>query len=159
MFTFIDLIYTLIILFFALIGLFNGFINEVFKKISVLLSLCIGFVFSGNCAPFFKTWIKNDTICTIVAFIALFIISYIVIRILQMILDKIFSQEILKGLNRFLGFVFGIAEGLLVICVVMIFAKSQKWFNLSVLTDGTFYYGILKGIIEVPVSRLQGIFA
>ena len=59
-------------------------------------------------------------VLTIVAFLLLIIIASIVIAILSKLLTDLFESEGLKGANRFLGFVLGIAIGVVTIWIAFI---------------------------------------
>ena len=64
------------------------------------------------------------SISKVAAFAGVFIIAFILLKILSMILDSIFSSKILAGLNRWGGLAFGIATGILWSILVIIAAKA-----------------------------------
>ena len=51
-------------------------------------------------------------------------------KILQTAIKNIFGGEIFKDLDRFLGFVFGLLEGLAVVGVVLILMKDDTNFEM-----------------------------
>ena len=59
-------------------------------------------------------------VLTIIAFILLLIVASIVIALLSKIFVSIFESEQLKGINRFLGFILGIAIGVATIWIAFI---------------------------------------
>ena len=54
-----------------------------------------------------------DMISSALAFIGIFVAVFLALTILAFILDAIFHLPVLKSTNKFLGFVFGIAEALI----------------------------------------------
>ena len=59
-------------------------------------------------------------VLTIVAFLLLLIVASIVIALLSKLLTSIFESDELKGINRFLGFLLGIAIGVFTIWIAFI---------------------------------------
>lgn len=54
-----------------------------------------------------------DMLSSALAFIGIFVVVFLALTLLAIILDAIFHLPVLKGANKFLGFVFGIAEALI----------------------------------------------
>ena len=59
-------------------------------------------------------------VLTIVAFLLLLIVASIVIALLSKLLTNLFESESLSGINRFLGFVLGLAIGVVFIWIAFI---------------------------------------
>ena len=91
----------------------------------------------------------------IVSFLLIFVIVFLVVKIVQEIVSRIFSGEILQGLDRALGFVFGIVEGFAVISLIIVALKVQPWFDTRPLFDSSIFYRLLDGVIRVSETTLQ----
>ena len=57
-------------------------------------------------------------ISKIIAIVALFIVSYLILKLITMLLDLIFKLPILKTLNTFFGAVFGVLSALLTVWIL-----------------------------------------
>lgn|SRR5574344_288588 len=158
-FTVVDFFYLAIILMFAIIAACNGFIKELFSKLAFIAGIITAIFLTGWLSGYLARIIKNRTADTIIACILLFAAAYLLVSIIQHIFSGVFGGDILKGLDRTLGFFFGAAEGIVIVAAVLIFVSSQPWFKLSVLTENSFFYGILKPIIARPIHSLSGVFA
>ncbi|MCR5495060.1 MAG: CvpA family protein [Treponema sp.] len=139
----LDLIFILIIVFFTLSALIRGFINEVFGKVSVVLSIGAAIFFSPKFEVYVQQSLQNPILSKAISFILIFIVFFLAIKILQSILSKIFSCSILKSLDRVLGFALGLIEGLIVVAFIVIIFDRQPWFDLSAITKDSVIYEIL----------------
>lgn len=158
-FTFIDIVFLLIIGVFALISMIHGLIQELFGKLAVIAGLVAGFYFCGLLAPHVEKIIKIPAIDIIVAFIIIFITGFLIVKIIQIIVHSIFSGEILKSLDKILGLFFGAVEGILVVSCLLILMKAQIWFNLDSLLSSSTVANLLLPYLEGPVSYIRGMLA
>jgi membrane protein required for colicin V production len=158
-FTIVDFFYLAIILMFSIIAACNGFIKELFSKLAFIAGIITAIFLAGWLSAYLSRIIKNKTADTIIACILLFAAAYLLVSIIQHIFSGVFGGDILKGLDRTLGFFFGAAEGIVIVAAVLIIVSSQPWFKLSVLTENSFFYALLKPIIARPVYSLSGVFA
>jgi membrane protein required for colicin V production len=70
-----------------------------------------------------------DILPEVLAFIALFLIVFVLIKILGAILKDIIAGIKLGGADRFLGLVFGLGEGLIVISLILFVLTIQPLFD------------------------------
>ncbi|MBQ7158220.1 MAG: CvpA family protein [Treponema sp.] len=156
--TFIDVVFSIIVLLFAVIAAAHGFIKELFSKLAVILGIVVAVSFFGKLAPFIEQVIHNKAVATVVAFLLLFIATYLLVKIVQQLVGAAFRGEILRGLDRTLGFVFGALEGIVVVSIVLILVNAQPWFPRMAesVTDGSFYWKVLGGILDQPISYVRG---
>lgn len=157
-FTFIDIVFTLIILFLGIMVCVKGFIKELFGKLALIAGIVVAVLFSGKLSPYLEKFINNQGVCLVLSFILLFITAFLLVKILQTIVGGIFEGEILRSLDRVLGFCLGIAEGLVVVCAILVLVKAQPWFELAIVTNESFYWKVLSGFLEKPISTVAGIF-
>ena len=136
----------------------HGFIKDLFSKLAVILGIVVAVSFFGKLAPFIEQVIHNKAVATVVAFLLLFIATYLLVKIVQQLVGAAFRGEILRGLDRTLGFVFGALEGIVVVSIVLILVNAQPWFPRMAesVTDGSFYWKVLGGILDQPISYVRG---
>ncbi|MBQ0039692.1 MAG: CvpA family protein [Treponema sp.] len=150
----IDLVFCVLVFVLALIGLFNGFINEVMGKVIPFISIWVAFVTFGHLVGPLEKHINIHIVAVICAFLIIFMVVFILLKIVQHILKGLFSNSILKSLDRFLGFVFGIVEALAVICIVLLVLYAQPWFNTDPLLKGSLFARFLGPIVKIPANAI-----
>ena len=79
-------------------------------------------------------------------------VIYIVLMIVRNIINSVFSGEIFQGLDRLLGFAFGVIEGLALVALLLIILKAQPWFDVQELLDQSFFYKILGWVGSLPTT-------
>lgn len=159
MFSFIDVIFLSIVLFFAIMACAKGFIEEICGKVAIILSIFIGFYFCSSLSPFIGKFIKSSTISTILAFILLFIVTFLFVKIIQKILEGVFAKgDIMGSLNRVLGFAFGAFEGILIVSVILILLNAQPWFETNSFMQKSFFEKMLGSFLAKPTEYVRGIF-
>lgn len=155
----IDLIFLLIVLVFAIIGAVNGFLNEVFGKAAPFVSAWVAILFYDKLVGPIEQNISIHWLSVILAFILIFVIVFIVMKILQILIRQIFDGEIFTSLDRFLGFLLGVAEGMAIVCIVLIIMISQPWFSVDNVLSGSYFLKLLGPIVSTSVNALSGSFA
>lgn len=151
----IDIVFFLIVLVFAVIGAVNGFLNEVFGKAAPVVAIWGAVLFYGRLVEPIERHIRVHLVAVILAFLSIFIAVFIVVKLVQILLRNVFRGEIFKSLDRFLGFAFGIVEGVAVVAVVLIVMRAQPWFNTDSLLEGSFFGNVLEPVISIPLSSLD----
>ncbi len=158
--TLLDIIFSVIILFFAVMACAKGFIKELFGKLAVIAGVVVSLVFCARLSPYLEKFIASQVVCIILSFILLFITAFLLVKIIQSIFSGIFAGEILKSLDRILGFVLGVIEGLVIVCGVLILLKAQPWWqDASKVLDNTYYWTYLGRFLEQPASYIRGMLS
>ena len=157
-FSFIDIVFSVIVLFIAISACAHGFIAEIFGKIAVIASFFTAFYFCGKLAVRMQNIISVKGVCVAVSFAILFIATFLAVKRIQTAIKSFFSGDILKSLDRVLGFILGLFEGLLVISAILILLVSQPWFSLGSLLDSSFYWSMLDSFLTKPIQYVKGIF-
>lgn len=155
-FTFIDIVFLIIIAAFAFMAMIHGLISELFGKLAVIVGVVAGFYFCGLLAPHISKFIKIPAVDVVLAFILIFITAFLIVKIVQMIVGAIFSGEIMKSLDRVLGLAFGAIEGLMIVCCILILVKAQIWFDLNSLVDSSTAWKYLNPFLDAPIKYIRG---
>lgn len=143
------------IIFLSLMGLlmircfFRGFVAEVFSMAAVIFGLFAALFFHKNGGLFLKErfWPEMDLIPKIVAFAAIFLIVFVIIKILQLILTDIIQKIKLSGADRLLGLALGFLEGLIVISFTVFILNIQPLFDAGNLLSDSFFARLLLPLI------------
>lgn len=120
------LIFTAILLLgFAIHGLYAGFVKTIFTLILKIVTLIIGIMLTPHISSFlFKDITSgNGKLANhIVVFVVIYILAIVLLKVLLVSLDVLAKLPILKSMNRICGFVAGFAEGILVLWIVFAIA-------------------------------------
>lgn len=92
-FTVIDWIFSIIILIFAISGVIKGFIDNVFGKIAFIAGIILGYIFYKDIATGLLKDIKVQFAANIIAFLLIFVVTFLVIKLIQMIVSKVFPTR------------------------------------------------------------------
>jgi membrane protein required for colicin V production len=139
------------IVFLVLIGIsflrcaVRGFISELLSMAALIVGLLLAIFFYRNGALLVRTWFLQDVkiVPEIIAFITLFILVYIAVKIIEMTLKSIIEGIQLGGLDRLLGAVFGIIEGMVVVCLLLFLMSIQPFFNPEPILEKSIFAKIL----------------
>ena len=135
---YIDVAIALIILISLIIGIYKGFIREVFSLASLILAVILAFYFSSYVVQWtggflqdwqpqiFGTGFDGGAIVFAVSFVIIFLAVLIVGRLLTRALNMLVDQGFLKGLNRLFGGLFGLIRGCIVVILLVAFAALTK---------------------------------
>ncbi len=119
--TLLDVILLGVMLVSGLLAMIRGFMREILSIAAWGAAAIVTLYSFQKLLPSAKTYISNDTIAMVVVVAGVFIgtlilVSIVTVRISDMILDSRIG-----ALDRTLGFLFGLARGLLIVVVAFLF--------------------------------------
>lgn len=140
----IDILLIVIILLFGIVGAFKGFFKSLTALMGVGLAIALTYLLRNQLLALdnsigIASSISNtlgEGASKIITLLIYGAIIYVILRVVALILNmtvgKIFKSKFLGGINKFLGFLFGVTKGLL--------------FSLVLLFIAT-------GVIQIPSAR------
>ena len=153
-FTLTDVIFLVIILIFAVIATAKGFINAIFGKLCWILGIIFAFLFYKKLTGYMKELVHNETVSSILCFVLIFVVVFLIVKIIQTLLSKLFDGEIMKGLDRSLGFFFGLLEGFVVVFVFVFILMNQPWFDCSKIFEGSFFVKLILPLLNYTSTNV-----
>ncbi|MGI8525721.1 MAG: CvpA family protein [Pseudolabrys sp.] len=120
--TLLDILLLVVMLISGLLAMIRGFMREILSIAAWAISAVAAIYFAGRLAPIVKSNINvGDTPANAIAAAAVFLlvlllVSVVTVRISDMILDSRVG-----ALDRTLGFLFGLARGLIIVVVAFLF--------------------------------------
>ena len=150
----LDIILILVILLFTIMGLIKGFIDMLFNRAAPVLSIWGALLFYRTGVQYLSPYIKQELVCQIASFALIFIVLFLVVKIIQLILGKFFNTILLKQLNNVLGLVFGIVEGCTVVILVLLIMTAQPWIDFTEMLNSSHIYKFF----EPLVTKLPDLF-
>lgn len=142
----IDIFFIVITVFLALLGAIKGLSDSVFGKLEFIAGVAAGIIFNEKVCVLLSEYISIQILLKIISFLILFIIAFLIVKIIHLISDKIFESNALKGLNRALGFFWGIAEGIVVVSFILVVLVEQPWFDVSGLLNESYFFDVYNSL-------------
>jgi membrane protein required for colicin V production len=133
--TIFDYIVLIIIGLSVILSVMRGMIREVLAIVGLVAAFYVGITYTNQLLPMMPIDIPNDALRVLAAFLVLFLATLLLATLLGIALSAIFKKAGLGWLNRFLGALFGVARGLLIVCVIVFLAgltdipKDSRWRN------------------------------
>ena len=118
----VDYVIIGIILISAFIGLFRGLVKEAFSLGTWVISIIIGIRFSQSFSVYLVDYIEMPSVRIAAAFIILLLLTLMLGAMLSFLLSQLVDKTGLTGMDRFAGFLFGIARGMVVMAVLVLLA-------------------------------------
>lgn len=104
------------------LGMWRGLVREVVSILGWIIAFLAANLFAGPLGPSMPEAIPSPELRVAAAFVAVFVGSLIVTSLAGLLLSKIVKGVGLGGLDRFLGAVFGVARGLLIVLAAALLA-------------------------------------
>jgi len=151
----IDLIFAILIVLMAIHGYVKGFIEEIFSWAALVLAIWVAVLFYNAGAAFIRTKIMQDVryVPEIFAFIAIFLIVMLFLKMLERVLKDLITGAKLGGANKLLGLIFGIVEGLTLTTLIVFILTIQPLFDASKIIADSIFGQILLPLIKIPLEK------
>ena len=116
-----DILFSLILLYFTINGLLKGLIKEITGLISLFISCYIASEYHGKLDFLINKYhiISNHNYSQIIAFLIIFFVTIIIIKILSSLIQGFFEFVYLGWLNKLLGALLGFIKGLIIISIII----------------------------------------
>lgn len=152
----VDFIFLFVILIFSILIAIKGFIEEFSGKAALILGIVCAVSFNGPATVFFQDKIPYEWLAKIVAFLSVFIVTFLVISLIGKLVSLLFQGKIMKGLDRTLGFFLGLVEGLLVVAFIYVLLTIQPFFDVQPLFQDSLFAQFFEGLIPQSVITTMG---
>jgi len=148
-FSVLDIIFVMIIALFMIRCFLTGLISEILSMAAIVFGLLASLFFYKNGADIVRENYlpEMEIVPEVIAFIALFLIVFIVCKLLEILLKGIVQGVNLGGADKFLGLVFGFAQGIVVVSIILFLLQIQPLFDSTGLLEGSFFAGVLLPLI------------
>lgn len=129
---------TILISLSTLISWVRGFIRETLSLLAWIGAFIVAFTFSHPLGDLLTAYIKTPSVRTILASVLLFIITFMLISLINFGLSFLVTRVGLSGVDRVCGAFLGIGRGVLVVALMLLLVKltplpQDPWWQQSVL--------------------------
>tara|TARA_Y100000817_G_C16710110_1_gene478857 strand:+ start:101 stop:592 length:492 start_codon:yes stop_codon:yes gene_type:complete len=153
----LDIIITLFITFWSLYGFFRGFVSELIS----IICWSSAIYFSSNYfylpANFIDEYINSEQISSVLAFLVIFISTFIISAILGFIFSKFINVVGLGSFNKFLGLFFGFLKGM-VFMLIIIYILNLTEFRENIIFQESKYLSLFDAIIDKYLTSSKNFF-
>jgi membrane protein required for colicin V production len=119
--TLLDIIVLAVMLLSGLLAMIRGFMREILSIAAWGAAAVTTLYAFAKLLPTAKTYFNNDTVATVAVIAGVFIGTLIVVSIITVRISDMVLDSRIGALDRTLGFLFGLARGLLIIVVAFQF--------------------------------------
>lgn len=121
---FLDIILICIVALFLLRGFFRGLVQEVFSLIAIVLAIFLASRFDDMLAPHLRLYIESDITVGALSYTLIFVGTLVLVWLLTKLLRSVLELSLLGWIDRTAGGVFGLAEGVLICLVGLMFLQT-----------------------------------
>lgn len=138
-FTVLDAVLAIILVAVVVKVTLSGFVTEFFSKAAAIVGLVGAIFLYGRLAPFVVRYLGADVYPGAIAFLAVFLTLYLIVKGTQQLVGSAFEGESMHNLDRSLGFFLGLIEGFLLVAAILVAIRAQPWVDLEwLLKDSVF---------------------
>ena len=129
----IDVVFIALIVLMLVHGYVKGFVEEIFSWATIVLAIWMGVLFYPAGGAFIRTKILENVrvVPELLAFVAIFLIVTFILKMLERILKDVIHGAKLGNLNKILGALFGVIEGLAITTLILFVLRVQPLFDAS----------------------------
>lgn len=127
----LDIVFLVVLVFAALRSGIRGFVREFMSVAALVAGIGVAVVFSGLAAVYLEPWTGDGAWSQVIAFLGLFLIVYVVVKLFESALNRLVEKINLESLDRALGFFLGLIEGVLLIFFLIIIMQVQPVFDAT----------------------------
>jgi membrane protein required for colicin V production len=137
-FTLLDGILLLVILISAVLAMIRGFTREVFSIASWVAAAAAAYFLWGRLLPYVQHYISDKNLALGVTVAGIFFVTLLVVSIIAMRISDFVLDSRAGPIDRTLGFAFGIARGLVLVVIAVLFInffiapdKQPEWIAMA----------------------------
>jgi len=150
-----DIVSLIILFILAIRATFRGFLTEIMSMASIIVGIIIAVVFTRPVSLLLQDYIGNSFWNMIIAFLGLFLISYLIIKIFESSLNTLIEKIQLEKLDQSLGFFLGLVEGFLLIVILVFLMQAQQFISVSHLLENSYALSIAEKIIPIGTKFIE----
>ncbi|MEW5815723.1 MAG: CvpA family protein [Spirochaetota bacterium] len=152
----IDIFFGAILVIAAIRCAVRGFVTEIMSMAAVILGIGGAVLFSGSGGRIVERYFKLSNWNQIIAFLAIFLIIYLIVKIFEKAISGFIEHLNLGSLDQALGLFLGLIEGFLVITVIILIVEIQPFFDAGTILNQSFFSRIILSVLPYGAKVLGG---
>ena len=141
----------------AIWGAIKGFIDEFAQKSGYIAGILVALMFTSRIYPVIEESLRLPVwVCSLISYVGLFIVGFLLIKMLGAMLKKITDTARLSFLDNILGFVLGLAESIVIVGIFEILLSYQNLFDLSLAFSRSFFSSrVIMPLFNIVSTHVQ----
>jgi len=119
--TLLDVILIGVMLISAILAMIRGFMREILSIAAWVVAALATLYSYGKLLPWAKTYVNNDIVATAAVVAGTFLLTLLVVSVVTVRFSDMVLDSRVGALDRTLGFLFGLARGLIIVVVAFLF--------------------------------------
>ena len=119
--TLLDIVLIVVMLVSGLLAMVRGFMREVLSIVAWVLAAGATLYSYSKLLPYAKQYFNNDIVAAVAVIGGVFLITLLVVSVLTVRISDMVLDSRVGALDRTLGFLFGLARGLVIVVVAFMF--------------------------------------
>jgi membrane protein required for colicin V production len=119
--TLLDIVLIAVMLVSGFLAMVRGFMREVLSIIAWILAAVATLYSYSRLLPYARQYFNNDIVATVAVVAGVFLLTLIVVSILTVRISDMVLDSRVGALDRTLGFLFGLARGLVIVVIAFLF--------------------------------------
>src|ERR1700726_2755755 len=119
--TLLDVILIGVMLISAVLAMIRGFMREILSIAAWVLAALATLYSYGKLLPYAKSYVNNDIVATAAVVAGTFLLTLLVVSVVTVRFSDMVLDSRVGALDRTLGFLFGLARGLIIVVVAFLF--------------------------------------
>jgi membrane protein required for colicin V production len=131
----VDIVIVGIIALIAIRGALRGFVKEVLSMAALVIGLLFAIFFFRRAAVVVNEQYMPGmkTLSEIISFVVLFLVAFAAVKLVEVILRDIIKKIQLTGVDRLLGFFYGLAEGIVIVYLLLFLINIQPFIDTDAI--------------------------
>jgi len=135
----IDIIIAVAILISIITGLIRGFVKEAISIAALVIAIWAALYFGPSAGNLSENWFKSEDLQMWFGRVLVFVVILMLGALLSWAIAKLIRATALSGMDRFLGALFGVVRGILLVAVAIIggqfagFDNDEWWLESTVI--------------------------
>ncbi len=150
-----DIVSLVIIVILAVRATFRGFLTEIMAVASVIVGITVAVIFTHPVSVILLKYIGDSFWNTLISFLALFLVTYLIIKIFENSLNTFIEKVHLEKLDQSLGFFLGLIEGFLLVVIIVFAMNAQQFFDIHDLLDDSIAASVAEKIIPIGQKIIE----
>lgn len=146
-----DIVLSLIILILMVRGAFKGFVAEVLSFAALILGIAAAIIFGGLLSSLITDIFGESIWSPVIAFLGIFIIVYLIVKLLEGVIHKGIEKLNLYKLDKVMGFLLGLIEGILIVSCIVFIVSIQPFVNVGDMVENSLFARIILPIL-IPTA-------
>jgi membrane protein required for colicin V production len=150
----IDIVFAIVMLFMLLRGLLRGALAELFSVGAIVAGIAVAVIFSAGAGAMVEEKFGLAGWGSIIAFLGLFLVTYVVMKLVEKTLRSFVESVKLQNLDKALGLLLGLVEGLAIVAVVIFVMRLQPVFDFREILAGSLFVRLLDPLVGFVVRNV-----